>query len=371
MAFFPQIRLAMQLPKRLSVKTIIALALPVQIVMVKWISSYPEVVEKYYSQGIYPFITQVSRAVLGWIPFSFGDIFYTVIFIWVVRYMVKHRKSIRRKPLLFLRDIAVFLSIVFFAFHFLWGMNYYRLPVEEKFGIAREYSVSDLIGFTTYLAEKTNEYQYQITGDTTTAVKIPYSRKEIFQKTEEGYGYLKKIYPDLEYTRPSIKSSLYSLALTYMGYGGYLNPFTNEAQVNGLTPLFRLPTVCGHEVGHQLGYASEGDTNFIGFLVSEQHPDPYFKYAAYHFALGYCLSDLSIKDENTSKEIIATLHPGVKKNFQELRAFWEKYDNPLEPVFKTVFSTFLKANNQEEGIESYHSVVGFMISYHKKKTIDQ
>lgn len=39
-----------------------------------------------------------------------------------------------------------------------------------------------------------------------------------------------------------------------MGYGGYLNPFTNEAQVNGITPKFRLPTVSGHEVGHQLGY---------------------------------------------------------------------------------------------------------------------
>ena len=65
-----------------------------------------------------------------------------------------------------------------------------------------------------------------------------------------------------------------------MGYGGYLNPFTNEAQVNGVTPKFRLPTVSCHEVGHQLGYSAEGATNFIGYLVTSESNDPYFKYSA-------------------------------------------------------------------------------------------
>ncbi|MDO1498958.1 DUF3810 family protein [Winogradskyella maritima] len=30
---------------------------------------------------------------------------------------------------------------------------------------------------------------------------------------------------------------MFSTGLTYMGYAGYLNPFTNEAQVNRLLPI--------------------------------------------------------------------------------------------------------------------------------------
>jgi succinate dehydrogenase/fumarate reductase cytochrome b subunit len=349
------------------VKTIIAIALPVQIVLVKWMAAYPDFVETYYSNGLYPPISQFSRLLLGWIPFSVGDLFYLALGILAIRYFYKYWKSIKAKPLYFLKDVAVALSITYFAFHLLWGMNYYRQPITWKLGMEREYTLKELTQFTQYLAKKTNAYQQQITGDSIEAVQIPYSRKGIFKKTEEGYAKLKNQYPNLEYKNPSLKSSIFSVALTYMGYGGYLNPFTNEAQVNGITPLFRMPTVSGHEVGHQLGYSAEDATNFIGYLVTVQNDDPYFKYAAYHNALGYCLSDLSRKDEQTSKQIIATLHPGVKKNFQELRDFWEQYQNPLEPVFKSIFNTFLKINNQKEGIHSYNSVVGLMINFHFKK----
>ncbi len=348
------------------VKTVIAIALPLQVILVKWIGSYPEIVERYYSNGIYPPISRLLRVVFGWIPFSIGDIFYSILVLLAIRYCYRNWKSIKKKPIMLLKDIVVAFSIVYFAFHLLWGMNYYRLPITDKLGIEKEYTTEQLAGFTAYLVEKTNQYQFEITGDSTDAVTIPYSREEIFQMTEEGYSILKKQYPNFEYKSPSLKASLFSLPLTYMGYGGYLNPFSNEAQVNGITPLFRLPTVSGHEVGHQLGYAAEDVTNFIGFLVTVTNEDPYFKYAAYHHSLGYCLSDLKRRDEATFKEVVETLHPGVKKNFKEIADFWERYKNPLEPVFKSIFNTFLKANNQEEGIKSYSSVVGLLISYHNK-----
>ncbi len=347
-------------------KTIIALALPFQILLVKWMGSYPNFVEHYYSNGLYLFISKALRFLLGWIPFSVGDLLYTFLGILAIRYVYKHWKSIKAKPLLFTKDIIVALSIAYFAFHLLWGMNYYRQPITWKMGIEKEYTLDELIDFTEFLAQKTNGYQMQITGDSLAPVEVPYSRKEIFQKTEEGYTRLQKAYPDFEYQNHSLKSSIYSIPLTYMGYGGYLNPFTNEAQVNGIMPFFRLPAVSGHEVGHQLGYSAEDATNFIGFLVTSNSDDIYFKYSAYNHALGYCLADLARKNEEKSKEIIAQLNPGVKKNYQELRSFWESYQNPMEPVFKSIFNTFLKVNNQKEGIQSYHSVVGLMINHHKK-----
>lgn len=348
-------------------KTVIAIALPLQILLVKWIGSYPNFVEDYYSNGIYPYISRLLRLFFGWLPFSFGDFMYTALVFFAIRYIYLHWKGIKGEPLLFLKNIAVVLSIAFFAFHLLWGMNYHRQPINWKLGIERDYTVEELVELTRYIADKANQYQLELTGDTISPVHIPYSKKEIFSKTEEAYKNFAKQYPDFEYEHRSLKSSIYSVPLTFMGYGGYLNPFTNEAQVNGVTPKFRLPAVSGHEVGHQLGYSAEGATNFIGFLVTSQSTDPYFKYSAYHHALGYCLTDLYHKDEELYNEIAAALHAGVKENFNELNDFWKKYENPLEPLFKSVFNTFLKANNQKEGIKSYNSVVGLMINYRKQR----
>ncbi|WP_234416091.1 DUF3810 domain-containing protein [Flagellimonas amoyensis] len=328
--------------------------------------SYPLFVENYYSNGVYPYISGLLRTLFGWIPFSVGDLVYTALTVMAIRYCYRHWKTIKKRPLFFLKDILVVFSIAYFAFHLLWGLNYYRQPITWRLGIAREYTLDELVDFTEYLAERANQYQNEITGDTLSPVHIPYTKREIFTKTEDAYHLLNQTYPSFNYETPSLKSSIYSLPLTYMGYGGYLNPFTNEAQVNGLTPLFRLPAVSGHEVGHQLGYSAEDATNFIGFLVTSQSDDPYFKYAAYNHALGYCLVDLYQKDEVKYNEILNALHPGVKKNYKELADFWKKYENPMEPVFKALFNTFLKANNQKEGIKSYNSVVGLMINHQKR-----
>ena len=225
-----------------------------------------------------------------------------------------------------------------------------------------------MIEFTEYLVQTTNSQQREITGDSLSPVRIPYSNAEIYEITGQAYGELAREYPFFNYARPSIKSSLYSIALTYMGYSGYLNPFTNEAQVNALVPAFRIPSISGHEVGHQLGYSAEDATNFIGYLVSSNSKDPYFRYSANSNALGYCLGDLYNRDPERYGLILATLNPGVRKNYAEVTAFWKKYENPLEPLFKAAFNTFLKVNNQKEGIKSYNSVVGLMIN-HQKQTV--
>ena len=234
----------------------------------------------------------------------------------------------------------------------------FEVEVNEK--------MDDLISTTEALIKKTNQLQYRITGDSTEIVKIPYSQKEIFGKTIGAYEILSEQYPEMTYRRPSLKSSLFSTMLTYMGYGGYLNPFTNEAQVNSRIPFFRFPVVCGHEVGHQLGYSAENETNFIGYIVMSAQQDTYLQYSAYAYALSHCLSTLRSKDEAKYELLYNSLNKGVQNNFLELKAFWESYKNPMEPIFKSIFNTFLKVNNQEEGIKSYSLVVPLIVGYHQK-----
>lgn len=255
--------------------------------------------------------------------------------------------------------------MAYFSFHILWGFNYYREPLAKTLNLSDKHSEQDLVDFVDRLVVKTNEAQFQITGDSTKMVDIPYNKKEIFKITIDGYRSLEKQLPLFSYERPSIKKSLFSTALTYMGYGGYLNPFTNEAQANGLLPNFRFPIISGHEIGHQLGYSAENETNFIGYLVTVKNEDPYFKYAAYAYALSYCLNDLANRDRIYFNNAYNKLNPGVIKNYKEVSDFWKAHENPMEPVFKSIFNTFLKANNQTKGIKSYNAVVSLLVNYYQ------
>ncbi|NND80507.1 MAG: DUF3810 domain-containing protein, partial [Maribacter sp.] len=324
----------------------------------------------YYSEGIYPWISKFFRILYGWIPFSIGDVFYFILSVLAIWYVIKQWSEIRTYPLRFLRDVLFVLSIVYFTFHLLWGMNYYRQPLAQKFAFNEKHSDDDLIGLVEVLILKTNELQFSITQDTALAVKIPYSKNEIFNKTLIGYENLKNDYPFISYQKPSIKKSIFSTALSYMGYGGYLNPFTHEAQVNGRLPNFRFPVVSGHEIGHQIGYSAENETNFIGYLATIHNTDIYFQYAAYAYALGYGLSDIRRHDEEKFKELYAKMNPGTQNNFKEMADFWQSFENPLEPIFKSIFDTFLKANNQPKGIKSYSAVVSLLVTYHKEHPIN-
>jgi hypothetical protein len=354
---------------KISFKNAIVISLIPQIIIVKWLGTRPDLVEQYYSTGLYPVISKFFRLLFGWVPFSVGDILYFVLILLALIYLIKNRNYIWRHKLQFLQNIAMVLSVTYFTFHIMWGMNYYREPLAKKLELVPNKDYQDLLEFTERLIRKTNESQFTITNDSTLAVKIPYSQKEIFDKTIQGYDHLKTIHPFLAYDRPSIKKSSFSTGLTYMGYAGYLNPFTNEAQVNDLLPNFRFPFVAGHEVGHQLGYSAENETNFIGYLVTSNNEDLYFKYAAYAYALGYCLNDIRRANSEDFDRIMQNLNPGVKSNFQEMAIFWNSYENPMEPVFKSIFDTFLKANNQTEGIKSYSAVVLFLVAYHKTHTL--
>ncbi|SHJ40327.1 Protein of unknown function [Pseudozobellia thermophila] len=342
------------------------MALVPQVLLVVWLGSHPEVVENYYSKGIYPVISRFFRFLWGWVPFSVGEIIYTLLLVLALRYMVKNRKRIKARPLEFVRNVFVVLSVFYFTFNLVWGLNYYREPLADNFGIRDSITTAEVIDLSERLVVQVNALQEQITGDSTLRVEVPYDRTEIFEKTIAEYDRLSDQFPFLAYNRPSLKKSMYSTLSSYLGIGGYLNPFTNEAQVNALTPVFRFPVVSAHEVGHQVGYSKENETNFIGYLVTMKSDDIYFRYSAAAYALSHCLSAVRRSDKAKFDDLLGRVNGGVRANYQELSEFNAKYANPFEPVFKSVFNTFLKANQQKDGIKSYSKIVELMVGYHEK-----
>jgi hypothetical protein len=344
-------------------KLIITLFLIVQIVAIQILKQFPEFVEQYYSHGIYVFTSKLMRYAFGWLPFSVGDLLYTLLSIYVIRWMIVNRKRIYKDTLNWLLDVFATLSLAYFAFHLLWAFNYYRLPLYKSLDLEPEYSTEQLLSFTERLIQKSNTIHRQLAPNDSAKVDMPFTKSEVFDMVKDSYTSLAEHYPHLKYNPVSIKKSIYSVPLTYMGFSGYLNPFTNEAQVDGLIPTYKFPSTSCHEVAHQLGYAAENEANFIGCLAAIHNEDLHFKYSGYTFGLRYCLLEIFKRDKALYYEILPTVNKGILKNYEEVQKFWRSYENPIEPVFEKTFDNFLKANNQSAGMKSYSYVVALLVNY--------
>jgi len=348
---------------------ILPLLLVLQILFIKVLTFFPEVVEHFYINGLFVSISKFERKLFGSIPFSVGDILYGILIVYIVITIWKTRKTWRLQWKINLLKIASGLSIFYFFFHLFWALNYYRVPLYQKMDIQREYTDEDLYAFTQKIIQKTNEIQYKITHNKDQKISNPHSQDTIFKMSQHGYDTLAQLYPFFKYEIPSRKKSLFSLPLTYMGFGGYLNPFTNESQVNYKLPMYGFPMVVCHEMAHQIGYASESECNFIGFLACIKNNDLYFQYAAYSMALRYCLENVYIIDERKFNELKSLINKGILKNYKESEAFWKQYDTIIDKGFHAFYDQFLKANQQKDGLESYSKFVDLLINYYRDKEI--
>ena len=236
------------------------------------------------------------------------------------------------------------------------------MPLSERLGISTTYTEAQLYKATEEAIVRANALHQQLALNDSTKVTLPFTHDEIYRITHESYPLEKNGITDFHAIK-SVKSSLYSKLLTYMGYSGYLNPFTGEAQVNALATHYSFPVTAAHEVAHQLGYASEKEANFIGFLATYHHKEPYFRYSAILFALRYCMKEVRQLSPEQHDAYKAQLRVGILENYTEAYRFWTQYENPMEEVFKQSYDTFLKANAQEGGIQNYDYVTGMLIYY--------
>ena len=344
-------------------KIIIALSLLPQYFFVKILKQYPEYVETYYSLGVFPILSKLLNTAFKWIPFSVGDLIYTALILFVFYWFIKNRKRLRTEPKAWSLNILSFISVLYFMFHLCWGYNYYRVPLHTTLHLNPKYTTAQLKSVTNKLVIKTNKLHFKITKDSLLKTTLPYNFSELTKMSQAGYLQLEKVYSNFKHDGQNSKKSIFSSPLTYMGFSGYVNPFTLEAQINAVMPLKSMPTTIAHEQAHQLGYAAENEANFIGFLASIHNEDLYFNYAGYKFALRNCLRELSKRDLDAYESTLCTINPGVLEDYQEAFEFWSAYNNPLEPLFKAFYSHFLKANNQAKGIESYSYVVALLVDY--------
>ncbi len=339
-------------------------------VLIKIFSTQKAWVEEYYSNGLYPYISLVQRSLFGWIPFSVGDVFYAVIILWLIRQTLRMIRIMKKKQAgraYWQRVGKRFLIgtlIVYTSFNFLWGLNYNRYGIAHELKLDKHnYTKEDLVELTEQLANRLNHLQEA----SVTERKQLKRKKYLFKEAVLSYkAYSVADEAILTYKTPSVKPSIFSYLGNYLGFTGYYNPFSGEAQVNTTIPVFTQPFTTCHEIGHQLGYAKESEANFVGYLAAASSENPACRYAVYFDMYAYASRYLYMSDSLALKRINATLSPAVRNDFNELRAFYRKYASPVETAIDKLYAEFLRANEQPSGKMSYNEVVSLLIAYHKK-----
>jgi len=332
-------------------------------------SAFPLLVERYYSTKFYAGFSSILRLLLGYIPFSVGDVLYAIVIIWLIKKTVKliilfvKKKWNKRSFLTGLHKTINRILWIYIIFNIFWGLNYDRpgIAYQLKFEPAK-YDTATLKQVTADLIKKVNTYKLQIKD----AGLVYPGNKAIFKEAAAAYEQAEKRFSFLQYKNPSVKKSFFSEAGNYLGYLGYYNPFTGEAQVNVNVPQFLIPYITCHEIGHQLGYASESEANFVGYLAAKSSEDKLFNYSVYFDLFNYANNELFYRDSIAARANYKQLDTLVKLDMKAYRSYVLKYRNPIEPLVRIFYNNYLKANNQPKGIESYNEVIAWLIAYWKK-----
>jgi len=248
-----------------------------------------------------------------------------------------------------------------------WGFNYYRTPLHESLHVKNTYTKEELIVVTHQLINQLNTIHVAYTGNKNDLVTVPQNSQLIYQQAADGYKNLSLNHIPFKYVASSIKPSLFSVGLSYMGFSGYINPFTNEAQVNHLIPKTSAFVTASHEIAHQIGIGPEAEANFIGYVAARNNKNLYFDYAAVSFALRYCLSSYPFLNETEYKNCLETINPGIRKDWQANQDFWQSHQTFIDVIFKFIYDKFLKVNQQQHGIEGYSRFLDLLIQFELNK----
>ncbi|BAV05602.1 hypothetical protein FLA_1613 [Filimonas lacunae] len=318
---------------------------------------------------VYPAVSLVLRSVTGWVSFSVGDCLYVLTAIWVLKQIVQTviffiKTGITWQKLAFVVfSVVRSLAKLYIFFMVLWGFNYSREGIAAELKLSdKEYSKEELSSLTAELLQKVNTTRLALGNG---PVQYP-SADTMYKEAVKAYGAVAEQYPFLAYQHASIKSSLFSTVITCLGYTGYYNPFSGEAQVSAKVPPYYTPFITCHEMAHQLGYGDESEANFIGYLSARASGNPVFLYSTYYDLFNYANSELFMRDSMLARSNFRALDTLVKQDIRYARKYFNQYKSRMEPVVKFLYGEYLKANNMPQGIDTYEAVTAWLIAYRKK-----
>lgn len=337
--------------------------------------------EQIYSKLIYRPVSQLVSLISGLIPFSIAEavvvtlpIIIILLVISFVKKLITDREKRKERLIRGLLNVICCLSILLFSYTLLGGLNYYRYTFARYSNLEiRESSVEELYSLTKSLALEAGAFRAEIRStDENGVFKLSENFRNLRKTAGKAYKELAKDYPVLGGFYGAAKPVMLSKLMSTTEITGIFFPFTMEANVNTDIPDFTIPHTMLHEMSHLRGFMREDEANFLAYLAGMKSESVEFKYSCTMHALINAGNALYKKNPDKYFEIRELYTEGMIKDLRHQSAYWAKYeDTVISTVSNKINDTYLKANNQSDGIQSYGRMLDLLLAYYRKEHIQQ
>lgn len=325
---------------------------------------------EWYATTIYPlFVNSIAR-ILSPLPFSVVEFaLYALLLIGLFFFArgLWHVFQKKRRLLSFFgscaKKVLLLAELLLLVYTLTCGINYHRIPfsVKEGFDVQKS-SVQELIGLCESLTQDLQTLTPLVPRDTNGCALVPEHAPQIAAQAMTNLG---SLYPSLAGYYPNPKILVVSEILSYQHLTGVYSPFTIEANVNGDMTAYNLPLTLCHELSHLTGFMREDEANFIGYLACRNSEDISFRYGGTLLAYIYATNALAKEDREAWKQIRMQLPEEANIDLIANNAFWDRYEGKIAEVSDKVNDTYLKLNNQTDGIKSYGRVVDLLLAEYR------
>ncbi len=351
------------------------LLVPISILFTYLAKTHPDETEKIFSRVVYPALSQFISKITSFIPFSIAEVFVIlsvlgaiVGLIFFILFLLKNRSRWKEIIIRATASLLAVASVLFFFFTINCALNYYRYPFTYYSGLEIRPSTQDeLVELCRTLIHQANKQQNLVMRDQNGRMIL--SGSSIYQTAklaQSAYQKLGEQYEVLagDYAPP--KPVLLSKAMSYCHISGIYFPFTFEANVNVDIPDYLIPSTMCHELTHLRGFMREDEANFLGFLACQESDSPDFQYSGTMLALVYSMNALYAVNPDLHNQLSRMYTAEVLNDFIYNAEYWKQFEGTVSRAATEVNDTYLKANSQQDGVESYGRMVDLLLAYYRQ-----
>jgi len=252
---------------------------------------------------------------------------------------------------------------VYVGMTLLWGVNYYTDSFQDISGIrGREATVEELTELTVIFAQGVIETYDDVKRDENGL--FAESREDIFAASTGIYEHIYDEFPFLRLEDRVPKALVFSEPFSMMDFTGFFFPFTGEANLNVHSPAMYLPTTIVHELAHLRGIASEQECNFLAIVGATASDEPAYRYSGWLMGYIHAGNALYRADPEAWATIRAHIPEEVVADLRYHSAYWSSYEGPISQAASNAYDSFLKGYGDEDGVQSYGTVVDMLIAYY-------
>jgi len=343
----------------------------------------PKLVANFYTHGLFRYGASGLRFLFGSIPFAMGEFIYIIIIILLIINLLNHINSLKsfnhisQKGWFTLTKLSWLIVKLYVVFQLIWGLNYMQPDPTKDFHLTMQtpknaqIALSEMNVLTYELIEELNKTKAEIRLNK----PIEPNFEQVMLNVQLAYQDLAIKYPRFKFQNYNLKKAIFPNLGDYIGFLAFYQPITGEAIVRSDLPILTLPFTMGHEMAHQLGYASETEANFIAFVVASEANEPYLKYSMLLQMFSYAQdAQLLLLAGNKGfdawkfqiEKNRSLLSPAVLKDRAEIKAFFAARAEKQIQASSQLYDQFLKWNQQAAGLASYADVLKWVRAYRLK-----